>query len=93
MSQNNLGSMKCLAFVSAGIKNMIDSVKDSNMIVIDGCPLDCTRLCLEKAGFTDIKHLRVTDLGFEKGKTGISDAAVEAVAQRTEELLAGKESV
>jgi uncharacterized metal-binding protein len=86
--------MFCLAGIGGEVEPILKKTRSASTIVaIDGCPLDCVRLCLEKAGFTDIKHLRVTDLGFEKGKTGISDAAVEAVAQRTEELLAGKESV
>ena len=63
----------------------------SQILVIDGCPLDCAKLCLEKAGFADMKHLRVADLGFEKGKTGISDEAIDAVTSKAEDLLARKE--
>ncbi|WP_321289350.1 putative zinc-binding protein [uncultured Sunxiuqinia sp.] len=48
MHQNGDRQMKCLAFVGAGIENMINSVKDSEMLIIDGCPLDCGKLTMEK---------------------------------------------
>ena len=72
--------MKCLAFVSAGITDMIDSVKDTNMLVIDGCPLDCGRLTMEKNGLKDFCHMRLTDMGYEKGKTPASLDVVDEIS-------------
>lgn len=69
MHKNQIRNMKCLAFVSAGISEMIDSVRDTNMLVIDGCALDCGKKTFEKNGLTNFPHLRLTDLGYEKGKT------------------------
>jgi hypothetical protein len=34
---------------------------------------------MQKAGFTDFRHLRVTDLGFEKGQSPVTDEAVDHV--------------
>ncbi len=59
--------MKCLAFIGAEIQDMIDSVKDTNMLVIDGCKLDCGKLTMEKNGISEFNHLRLTDLGYVKG--------------------------
>ena len=69
LHKNKVRNMKCLAFVSAGITDMIDSVRDSNMLVNDGCPLDCGKKTFEKNGLNNFTHLRLTDLGYEKGKT------------------------
>lgn len=69
LHKNDVRQMKCLAFVSAGITEMIESVKDTNMLVIDGCDLDCGKKTFEKNGLKDFIHLRLTDLGYEKGKT------------------------
>lgn len=69
LHKNQVRNMKCLAFVSAGITEMIDSVRDTNMLVIDGCELDCGKQTFEKNGLNDFLHLRLTDLGYEKGKT------------------------
>ncbi len=66
---NEIRSMKCLAFISAGITEMIDTVKETNILVIDGCPLDCGKLTFEKNGLNNFQHLRLTDLGYEKGRT------------------------
>lgn len=85
LNRDQIRQMKCLAFVSAGITEMIDSVKDSNMLVIDGCPLDCGRITMEKNGLTNFCHMRLTDLGYEKGKTPASNEVIgkitEAAAQ------------
>ncbi|QGY42377.1 zinc-binding protein [Maribellus comscasis] len=77
LHKNEVRQMKCLAFVSAGITEMIDSVKDSNMLVIDGCNLDCGKKTFEKNGLNDFIHLRLTDLGFEKGKTPPTEDVIE----------------
>jgi len=81
--------MFCLAGIGGGVEPILAKTKSASQILaLDGCPLDCVKLCLEKAGFTDIKHLRVTDLGYEKGKTGISDEAITKTMNKAEELLA-----
>lgn len=69
LHKNKVRNMKCLAFVSAGIPEMIDSIRDTNMLVIDGCSLDCGKKTFDKNGLNSFKHLRLTDLGYEKGKT------------------------
>ena len=74
--------MKCLAFIGAGIQDMIDSVKDTNMLVIDGCKLDCGKLTMEKNGISDFCHLRLTDLGYIKGQTPASSKTVNQITSQ-----------
>ena len=62
MHRDGVRRMKCLAFIGGGIQDMIDSVKETNMLVIDGCKLDCGKLTMEKNGILDFCHLRITDL-------------------------------
>jgi uncharacterized metal-binding protein len=69
MNKHKVRNMKCLAFVSAGISEMIDSVRNTNILVIDGCDLDCGKQTFEKNGLNNFHHLRISDLGYEKGKT------------------------
>ena len=71
--------MKCLAFIGAGIESMIDSVKDSDMLVIDGCPLDCGKLTMEKNQLNNFTHVRLTDFGYVKGETPANPPNVEEV--------------
>ena len=56
--------------------NAINSVKNTNMLVIDGCTLDCGKKTFEKNGLTNFRHLRLTDLGYEKGKTKPSEEVI-----------------
>ena len=78
---NGTRQMKCLAFISAGIQEMINSIKDTNMLVIDGCPLDCGKLTMERNEIKDFCHLRLTDLGYIKGKTHVSDEVVTKISE------------
>lgn len=77
LHKNQIRNMKCLAFVSAGITEMIDSVRDTDMLVIDGCNLDCGKKTFDKNGLNNYHHLRLTDLGYEKGKTPATPELVD----------------
>jgi uncharacterized metal-binding protein len=79
MHQNGDRQMKCLAFVGAGIENMINSIKDSDMLIIDGCPLDCGKLTMEKNNLDKYTHVRLTDFGYVKGETPANPHHVEEV--------------
>ena len=57
------------------------------LLAIDGCPQDCAKKTLEFAGFTNVKHVRVTDLGFKKWRTPASDEAVGCVVTAAAALL------
>lgn len=63
------GSMSCLAGLGGDVTSMIQAAKqvDGN-IVIDGCPQQCGRKVMERAGVTNFRHIRVTDLGIDKVK-------------------------
>jgi len=79
--RDGIRQMKCLAFIGGGIQNMIDSVKDTNMLVIDGCNLDCGKLTMEKYGISDFCHLRLTDMGYVKGQTPASNDTVNKITE------------
>jgi uncharacterized metal-binding protein len=48
---------------------------------------DCAKKCLEQAGLTRIRHLRLTDHQMEKGKTPVSVHNVQAAAERAKHVL------
>lgn len=76
------GKMFCLAGIGGRVKGILKSTQEaSHILAIDGCPLDCTRLCLEEAGFTDFEHMVITDLGLEKGKSPATEDNVALVVQ------------
>ena len=88
LSRDGAGKMFCLAGVGGRVKPIVEATgAASRILAIDGCPLDCARNTLKEAGFADFEHLRVTDLGMEKGKTSATDEAVATVAGKGAELL------
>jgi uncharacterized metal-binding protein len=58
------------------------------LLVVDGCDSDCARKTMELGGFTGFIHLRVSDLGMEKGKTPVTGERIGTVASKLRELLA-----
>ena len=73
--------MSCLAGIGGRVSGlMANAAAAPALLAIDGCPQDCAKKTLELAGFTNIRHVRVTDLGFKKGKTPASVEAIRQVA-------------
>lgn len=82
LRDNKTRKMNCLAAVGADIKPTIEAFKAANLLLIDGCPVDCGKKILDKAGIENYKYLRMTDLGYTKGQTPVTDEIVEAVYER-----------
>jgi uncharacterized metal-binding protein len=80
--------MSCLAGIGGRVSGLMASAAAASaLLAIDGCPLDCAKKTLELAGFTNVKHVRVTDLGFKKGKTPASEDAIRQVVDTAAALL------
>lgn len=81
------GRMYCLAGIGADLGQFIQTSKDaSEVLVIDGCSVDCARSLMEKNGFSGFKYMRITDLGLEKGQSPATDASVETAAAHARSL-------
>jgi uncharacterized metal-binding protein len=76
---NGLRTMKCLAQVAIHNKSLIDSLKTSNVLVVDGCPIDCAKKIIENAGIKDFNYIRITDHGYKKGNTPINEKTMNEV--------------
>jgi len=88
MTRDGVGKMFCLAGLGGKVEGIIQKSKAAaTILAIDGCSLDCAGKCLEQAGITDFAHVRVTDLGLEKGQTPVSDRNVTMVAEAAAPLL------
>jgi uncharacterized metal-binding protein len=88
MTRDGSGKMYCTPGIGGRVSGIMKTTEAADVILaIDGCPLDCVKQSLLLAGFKEFKHFRVTDIGFEKGKTAVNDAAVAKVAEKGAELL------
>lgn len=89
MNRDGTGSMFCMGGISGNIEPILNKTRAADKILaIDGCPLNCVKATLEKAGFSEFEHLLVAGLGFEKGTTEVNDASIAKVAEAGTALLA-----
>jgi uncharacterized metal-binding protein len=80
--------MACLAGIGGRVSGlMANAAAAPALLAIDGCPQDCARKTLELAGFSHVQHVRVTDLGFKKGQTPVTDETIRCVAAAATALL------
>ena len=84
LRDNGVRKMNCLAVVGAGIEKSIEDFKKKNILMLDGCSIDCGKQILDKAGFKDYKYLRVTDLGYKKGQTPVTEKVIKKVYDTAE---------
>lgn len=83
LTRDGAGKMACLAGISGRVSGIVKSTEAAQSILaIDGCPLECTRKTLEIAGLSKVNHLRLSDLGFEKGKTEVSASSIASVISK-----------
>jgi uncharacterized metal-binding protein len=82
LRNNNIRKMNCLAAVGAGIDTTIEKFKVANLLMIDGCAIDCGKKILENAGINQYKYLRLTDHGYVKGQTPVTNDLVEKVYEK-----------
>lgn len=88
MTSEGADKMFCVTGVGGGVDGIMKNTESaSKILAIDGCELECVKNCLQQAGFMEFEHLRVSDMGMEKGKTTVSDENVATVAERAAVLL------
>jgi uncharacterized metal-binding protein len=81
--------MFCLAGIAGDVELIVVNSRAANRtLVVDGCDADCARKTMQRNGFTDFVHFRVTDLGWEKGKTPVSEERIAEAAGKLRSLLA-----
>lgn len=89
MTKDGSGKMFCLAGIGGGVSGIMASAEAADKILaIDGCPLNCAKKTLEKAGFSKFRHLLLADIGLAKGQSQVDDANVSKVAEAGAGLLA-----
>ncbi len=88
LTREGSGKMFCLAGLGGKVSGIIETTKSASAVLaIDGCPLECARKTLAEAGFSEYQHLQLANLGFEKGKTPLTDERLEQAADAARGLL------
>ncbi len=88
MATDGIGKMFCLAGIGGKVTGIMETTeKASDILAIDGCPLNCTKNCLEQAGFENFKYLQLADMGLEKGNSPASDENISTVIKEAADLM------
>jgi uncharacterized metal-binding protein len=89
LRNEGVGKMSCLIGVAAGVEDIFGKVRAaSKILVIDGCSTECGRKAMQQGGIDGYLHLRLDDMGLEKGKTPVTKERIEEVAIKASQLLA-----
>jgi uncharacterized metal-binding protein len=74
LQQLGAAKMSCLAGVGGRIPSIMATVqKAADILMIDGCPLECGANVLRNAGFTNFKQLKLHELSVRKNDAGAVD--------------------
>lgn len=86
LSKSSDRKMTCLALIAVCNQDMIDDFKTQNILVIDGCKVDCGKKVMIQRGIGNYEHLRITDLGYAKGETPANEENVNSIYKKAEQL-------
>jgi uncharacterized metal-binding protein len=88
LTRDGAGKIFCLAGIGGHVPPILTATETAKKIlVIDGCPVDCAKKTLEHANLTNFEHVRITDLGCEKGKSPAAEETVARVAAKISAIL------
>ncbi len=88
MTLDGTGKMYCLAGIGGRVDAIMANTRAAaRVLVIDGCPQECARKTMELAGFTDLQHLKLAEMGFKKGATPLTPARIREVADKGAEMM------
>src|SRR5512139_1435186 len=80
MTQDLMGKMYCLAGIGGRVEGIMANTKAATkVLVIDGCSEECARKTMELGGFKNFAHLKLADMGFEKGETRVTATRIREV--------------
>lgn len=91
LDQLGAARMSCLAGVGGRVKSILTTIhRAPELLMIDGCPLECGANALRLAGITEFQHLKLHALGVRKHDSDVRDATVECLAESAAELLSDR---
>jgi uncharacterized metal-binding protein len=81
LTKDGAGKMFCLAGIGGRVSGIMATTESAaKILAIDGCPLNCVKNSLDQAGFKKYEHLKLAELGMEKGKTPLSPEMIAKAA-------------
>ena len=80
LAKEKFGAMSCLSGIGAGLSGFLDSAKEADNIVIDGCPVSCGKKMFEQHQLPFTQFV-ITQQGVVKGSTPATPEVVERMVE------------
>ena len=89
LTKEGVGRMFCTVGIGGRVSGIMKTTESAERILaIDGCPLNCVKNSLEKAGFNEFEHIQLADLGLEKGSSPVTEENIAKVVVKSKEMMA-----
>jgi len=86
LMKDGKAKMLCLARFAVDEKFVEQTKKEisnyKEIIVVDGCPINCAERIIEKLELINYKHINITDFGIEKGKTPVTEEKIIEITNK-----------
>jgi uncharacterized metal-binding protein len=67
LDREGIADMSCIVGVGGNVKKLVKTAKSGRkIIVIDGCPLACSKACLSQHSIKADVHIELTSMGVSK---------------------------
>ena len=91
IDRKGIADMSCIAGVGGNVKKLVNTAKGGReIIVIDGCPLACSKACLSHHSIETDLHFELTGYGVKKQNhvdfdKGQADQLLEMIIEKMDE--------
>jgi uncharacterized metal-binding protein len=88
LTKEGKGKMYCLAGVGGRVPDILANIPLAQKILaIDGCAAECAKHTLLEAGFKHFEHLRLKELGLEKGQSAPTFENIQTAVNKAAQML------
>lgn len=89
LDRTGIAKMSCIAGVGGDVSSLVKvAEKSEKILVLDGCPLQCARKCLERHNIVPTVHLVLTEDGLTKNITeDVPSPIVEAYFEKAKSII------
>jgi len=82
LTREGIGKMFCLTGVGGNVEPIVEkTISADSRLVIDGCSVACAKKLMDNTGITDYTYLQLNNIGYEKGKSPVTQEAIDRVVR------------
>ena len=91
LTQEGAAQMSCLAGIGGRVRSLVSKAERAeNILVVDGCPLNCAAHTLRLAGFQKFDHLELHKIGVRKGACPVTDERIAFGVEAAKRILSNE---